>query len=76
MGRVEELRLRAVRLFREFPAQGFGGVKLDTLMPADIGIRTALDQQSMRCIIENRLIVVPFQVLQPGCECRLLRAME
>ena len=74
LGRVEELRLS--RLFREFPAQEFGGVKLDVLKPADVGIRTALDQQSMSCIIENRLIVLPFKYLQPGCECRLLRAME
>ena len=59
---VEELRLRAVYLFREFPAQGFGEVKLDALMPADIGIHTVLDQQSMRCIIENGLVVLPFRV--------------
>lgn len=62
LGSVEELQLKAVRHFRELPAQGFGGVKLDALMPADIGIRTALDQQSMRCILEDRLVVLPFRV--------------
>ena len=43
-GRVEEMRIGVVRLFREIPEQGSGGVELDILMPAGVGMRTALDQ--------------------------------